>query len=100
MEKHELASYLASLISIMDSMDDGGAQLRPAWLVAEYHRAYEEFKQGVKDDDEARKSEQQRQRESEKRANPEDSESGRGGPAGSGDGKPKVSDTFVRRTGL
>lgn len=44
MKKHELVGYLAGLVSVLDSFDDGGARLRPAWLTEEYTRAYREFK--------------------------------------------------------
>lgn len=58
MNKGELASYLASLITIHDSFDDAGARLRPAWLSTEYTRAYDEFKSVVaKENEDARQSE-------------------------------------------
>lgn len=98
MTKQELASYLASLISIVDSMDDAGAQLRPAWLVEEYDRTWKEFKQEIKD--EARKSKQQRGREPEEGTPLESGESGRSGPVGSGDGNTEIGNDVVRRSGL
>lgn len=50
----ENAGYLASLISILDSFDDGGGRTRPKWLAEEYERAYLEFRQNVEKENEAR----------------------------------------------
>lgn len=44
MTKQELASYLAGLIAIMDSMDDAGGMNRSRVIATEYERAYAEFK--------------------------------------------------------
>lgn len=100
MEKHELASYLASLITIMDSMDDAGARLRPAWLAKEYERAYEELKQEVEKSRETGQSKYERSRKSETGADLEGSESGRSGPAWPGDGDSEIGNDVVRRPGL
>lgn len=42
--KYELVSYLASLISILDSQDDAGAMLRSTTISDEYKRGYDELK--------------------------------------------------------
>lgn len=56
MTKQEMASYLSSLISIMDSFDDAGGRLRPTWLAEEYHRVWDQWKELVQKekDDETR----------------------------------------------
>lgn len=51
----ENAGYLASLITILDSFDDA-ARIRPKWLAEEYERSYEEFRQNVEKENEARTS--------------------------------------------
>lgn len=58
MTKTELAAYLSSLASLMESIDKVGPVLRPQWLGVEYERTWEQFKQIVKKEheDEARKS--------------------------------------------
>lgn len=43
----EQAAYLASLSAIFDSIDDAGVVERPAWLVDEYNRVWQEFKDAV-----------------------------------------------------
>jgi hypothetical protein len=59
MDKADLASYLASLISIMDSKDAAGGISRGQTLGAEYDRAYGLFMQIVRKEqaDETRKRE-------------------------------------------
>lgn len=81
MEKAEMASYLASICSIMDSIDDGGAQLRPQWLVEEYHRTWDAFKDTVQQEkeDEARKR-AVAQRQHEARTHLSSDQPGRGEP--------------------
>lgn len=50
MNRHELASYLASIITVLNDFDDNGTA-RPEWLTNEYTRAYNELKEMVKDDE-------------------------------------------------
>lgn len=46
MTKVEQVSYLAGLVSLLDSFDDAGAK-RPEWLAAEYTRTYNALKETV-----------------------------------------------------
>lgn len=43
--KHELASYLASLNSLLDAQDDAGTALRSQTLAGEYERTWKELKE-------------------------------------------------------
>lgn len=58
MSKYELASYLSSLISIMESQDTAGGVMRSNTLGREYTRAYDELKEIIRkeEEDEARHS--------------------------------------------
>lgn len=46
MQLSDQASYLASLVSLLDSFDDAGVK-RPTWLSDEYTRVWGEFKEAV-----------------------------------------------------
>lgn len=63
--KYELVSYLNGISSIMDAVDDGGAQNRPKWLTDEYLRAWQELKDIVKKEqgDETRTSDDEQGRQ-------------------------------------
>lgn len=41
------AAYLVSLVTLMDSIDDAGVVTRPSWLIDEYNRVWQEFKDSV-----------------------------------------------------
>lgn len=54
MDKQELASYLASLTTILKDQDAAGANLRSQALGQEYEWAWGEFKRVVKEEKDAR----------------------------------------------
>jgi hypothetical protein len=55
MNKGELTAYLASIASLMDSIDDAGVVKRPQWLIDEYNRGWDKLKDAVAKEDEERK---------------------------------------------
>lgn len=58
MNLNEQAAYLASILAILDNFDDNSTQ-RPAWLVDEYKRVWDQWKEGVAE--ERKKDEQRRE---------------------------------------
>lgn len=62
----EQASYLASILSILDTFDDASAA-RPQWLVDEYSRVWGEYKETVEKENKEREQRRQRERQSEAR---------------------------------
>lgn len=69
MDKYQLVSHLAAIISIMASQDAAGAMNRSQTLAREYERSYSQLKELLKkeDDNEARKSNEQQSGRSETR---------------------------------
>lgn len=44
-EKHELASYMTSLLTLLEQQDKAGVHGRSQWLGAEFDRCWAEFKE-------------------------------------------------------
>lgn len=58
------ASYLASIIAVMDSFDDA-ARPRPSWLADEYERAWGDYRKSVEDDNKARERQTEQRKSNE-----------------------------------